>query len=105
MRTQVLKMFKNIRMLSVSLTYAALLIVGCSPLDRPPLTISETSLIGNPNPAVPLAATERVRFFGKTEGWIVDEINAGEFVNSHYIKNPINRCYYCKTHSEYRRTP
>ena len=60
MRTQVLKMFKNIRMLSVSLTYAALLIVGCSPLDQPPLTISETSLIGNPNPAVPLAAIMRV---------------------------------------------
>ena len=47
-------------MLSVSLTYAALLIVGCSPLDQPPVTISETSLIGNPNPAVPLAAIMRV---------------------------------------------
>ena len=47
-------------MLSVSLTYASLLIVGCSPLDQPPLTISETSLIGNPNPAVPLAAIMRV---------------------------------------------
>jgi len=55
-----LKMFKNIRMLFVSLAYTSLLIVGCSPLDQSPLTISETSLIGNPNPAVPLAAIMRV---------------------------------------------
>ncbi len=59
---------------------------------------SKARIVHAVSPAVPLAATERVRFFGKTEGWIVDEINAGEFVNSDYIKNPINRCYYCKTH-------
>tara|TARA_B100001123_G_scaffold449178_1_gene613420 strand:- start:2199 stop:3029 length:831 start_codon:yes stop_codon:yes gene_type:complete len=59
---------------------------------------SDARIVHAVSPAVPFAATERVRFFGNTEGWTVDEINAGEFLNADYIKNPVNRCYYCKTH-------
>ena len=50
------------------------------------------------SPAVPPAATRRVRAYAGTEGWALEVINAGEFVDPLYRRNPVNRCYYCKTH-------
>lgn len=47
--------------------------------------------------AVPDEATVRCRELASRYGWPLDEIDAHEFDNAHYIANPVNRCYYCKS--------
>ena len=49
------------------------------------------------SPAVPPAATERVRARASREGWRLTVTGAGEFDDSRYRDNPVNRCYFCKT--------
>ena len=49
------------------------------------------------SPAVPLAATARVRELSEREGWELREIGAGEFADPDYRANPYNRCYFCKS--------
>ena len=49
------------------------------------------------SPAVPLAATIRVRDFASREGWQLTEVDAGEFRDPQYRSNPINRCFFCKS--------
>jgi len=48
------------------------------------------------SPAVPRAATARVRQFAKDLDWNLQEIQAGEFKDKRYIGNPYNRCFFCK---------
>lgn len=50
------------------------------------------------SPAVPPAATARVRALAEREGWRISVLEAGEFGDARYVENPVNRCYYCKTH-------
>ena len=47
--------------------------------------------------AVPAEATERTREIADREGWKLIVLDAGEFGNSDYMRNPVNRCFYCKT--------
>jgi uncharacterized protein len=49
------------------------------------------------SPAVPQAATARVRRYADSEGWNVTWLDAGEFDDPNYRANPVNRCYYCKS--------
>jgi uncharacterized protein len=49
------------------------------------------------SPAVPVAATARVREMAEREGWELQEIAAGEFADPAYRSNPYNRCYFCKS--------
>jgi pyridinium-3,5-biscarboxylic acid mononucleotide sulfurtransferase len=49
------------------------------------------------SPAVPPAATERVRVMAAREGWRLTVTGAGEFDDQRYRNNPVNRCYFCKT--------
>lgn len=49
------------------------------------------------SPAVPAEATERVRLYAANEGWRLQLLEAGEFQDSDYLKNPVDRCFYCKT--------
>ena len=49
------------------------------------------------SPAVPEEAGERVRDHAKRFGWSVEWVDAREFADERYRKNPVNRCYYCKT--------
>lgn len=49
------------------------------------------------SPAVPSEATERVRALATQYGWQLEVINAGEFNSADYMKNPLNRCFFCKT--------
>jgi pyridinium-3,5-biscarboxylic acid mononucleotide sulfurtransferase len=49
------------------------------------------------SPAVPPEATARVRAYAEREGWRLDVIDAGEFADPDYLRNPANRCYFCKT--------
>ncbi|HMX17426.1 MAG TPA: hypothetical protein PKD29_11275 [Rhodocyclaceae bacterium] len=57
----------------------------------PPLVVHAVS------PAVPPAATERVRRHADRQGWQLRELGAGEMTDPNYLANPYDRCYYCKT--------
>jgi uncharacterized protein len=50
------------------------------------------------SPAVPPEATERVQALAASEGWDLRIIDAGEFADADYLKNPLNRCFFCKGH-------
>jgi len=47
--------------------------------------------------AVPPDATQRTETLSIAEGWQLQQISAGEFNDERYVKNPVNRCFYCKT--------
>jgi pyridinium-3,5-biscarboxylic acid mononucleotide sulfurtransferase len=49
------------------------------------------------SPAVPGEATQRVRGLANEHGWALEIIDAGEFADADYRRNPANRCFYCKT--------
>lgn len=49
------------------------------------------------SPAVPAEATRRVQALAQREGWTLNVIDAGEFADTDYRSNPVNRCFYCKT--------
>ena len=59
---------------------------------------TRVAMIHAVSPAVPPEATERVRRLAETEGWDLSVLDAGEFADARYVHNPINRCYFCKTH-------
>lgn len=48
------------------------------------------------SPAVPAAATARVKDHAMRHGWDLRLLEAGEFADPDYLKNPVNRCYFCK---------
>jgi uncharacterized protein len=50
------------------------------------------------SPAVPADATARVREFARERGAPLTVLNAGEFADEAYRRNPLNRCYFCKSH-------
>ncbi|KAA3628335.1 MAG: adenine nucleotide alpha hydrolase [Proteobacteria bacterium] len=50
------------------------------------------------SPAVPPKATERVEAYAAREGWDLTIVDAGEFADPIYRANPVDRCYYCKSH-------
>ena len=49
------------------------------------------------SPAVPPSATQRVKDHAAQHGWSLHIVGAGEFEDPDYLKNPVNRCYFCKT--------
>ncbi len=49
------------------------------------------------SPAVPADATRRVRRFAARLGWRLTEIDAGEFDDADYVRNPVDRCFFCKS--------
>jgi uncharacterized protein len=54
------------------------------------------------SPAVPAAATARVKDYADRHGWTLRLIDAGEMADPVYRSNPVDRCFYCKTNL-YRR--
>ncbi len=48
------------------------------------------------SPAVPPAATARVRETAGVEGWDLHLVSAGEFGDEAYLRNPYRRCFHCK---------
>lgn len=46
--------------------------------------------------AVPAEATQRVQSLAKSEGWVLQIVDAGEFARQDYVSNPVNRCFHCK---------
>ena len=49
------------------------------------------------SPAVPPAATARVRARAEKENWRLTITGAGEFEEARYRDNPVDRCYFCKS--------
>lgn len=49
------------------------------------------------SPAVPVEATVRTRALAEREGWTLRVVDAGEFNDEHYLANPVNRCFFCKS--------
>jgi uncharacterized protein len=49
------------------------------------------------SPAVPPEATERVQRFAEREGWNLRIIDAQEFADPDYLRNPVTRCFHCKS--------
>lgn len=61
------------------------------------LTFGEVQAFHAISPAVPTAATDRVRHYSKKGSWDLEVFDAGEFKDKNYLSNPYNRCYYCKS--------
>lgn len=59
--------------------------------------VGHAEIIHAVSPAVPPAATERVRARAALEGWHLMVTGTGEFEDPRYRENPVNRCYFCKT--------
>ena len=49
------------------------------------------------SPAVPILATQRVQRYARAENWRLRIADAGEFRDSRYMNNPVDRCFYCKS--------
>ncbi len=47
--------------------------------------------------AVPKDAAERLQRYARQEGWILKWIDAAEMADRNYVRNPVNRCYFCKS--------
>lgn len=58
---------------------------------------SDATMFHAASPAVPAAATRRVREYADRCGWQLEVIDAGEFADDRYLANPANRCFFCKT--------
>ena len=71
---------------SMTLAYLAM-----GAMIRPPLLVHAIS------PAVPADATARVRHHAERKGWALQCLDAGEFSDTRYVANPVDRCYFCKT--------
>lgn len=48
-------------------------------------------------PAVPRAATERVRRTADALGWQLRLVQSAELSDDRYLTNPVDRCFFCKT--------
>lgn len=60
------------------------------------MTDIEVTVFHAASPAVPHDAAARVSRRAETGGWRLRVLNAGEFDDSGYVANPLNRCFYCK---------
>jgi len=49
-------------------------------------------------PSVPSQDSERVRETAAAEGWDLRLVTAGEMDDPNYVNNPVDRCFYCKSH-------
>lgn len=59
---------------------------------------ARATLVHAVSPAVPEAATLRVREFAAAREASLVVLDAGEFSDEAYRANPSNRCYFCKSH-------
>ena len=49
------------------------------------------------SPAVPAAALERLQAIAARQQWALDIVDAGELRDPDYRRNPLDRCYFCKS--------
>ncbi len=62
------------------------------------LAPAETVIAHAISPAVPDEASARVRSWAEHEGWKLEQVSSNEFADERYLANPVNRCYFCKSH-------
>ena len=48
--------------------------------------------------AVPPDATARVVEQATRHGWVLEQVETGEFADERYLANPVDRCFHCKSH-------
>lgn len=72
----------------------SLLLADVAHAEAPASTVVAHSV----TPAVPLAATERVRRTADALGWDLRVVESAEFSDPRYLDNPVDRCFFCKTH-------
>lgn len=58
---------------------------------------SPTIVVHTISPAVPFDDTLRVKQMAQSQNWDLHLIESGEFQDENYLKNPINRCFFCKS--------
>lgn len=58
--------------------------------------VIDVEVIHAVSPAVPHSATDLVEAYAKREDWQLTVVKSGEFQDEKYLKNPVNRCYFCK---------
>jgi uncharacterized protein len=58
----------------------------------------DTLLLHAASPAVPREATERLERLAAERDWHLQIVDAGEFADPRYRANPVDRCFYCKSH-------
>lgn len=62
------------------------------------LTLGENAtMVHSCSAAVPQADTRRIEIYAHNQGWQLNIVRAGEMDSPAYQKNPVDRCYYCKT--------
>jgi pyridinium-3,5-biscarboxylic acid mononucleotide sulfurtransferase len=57
---------------------------------------ARVSMLHAVGPAVPAAATARVRRHAERHGWALRLVEAGEMDDPQYLRNPVDRCFHCK---------
>ncbi len=72
----------------------SLLLADVAHETRPRTTV----VVHSVSPAVPPAATRRVRQVAADLGWHLEIVDSHEFEDPRYLANPRNRCYFCKSH-------
>ncbi len=96
----------NISPLEVLLQQCKGVLIACSGgIDSLLLAVTAHRTLGRKchvvhsvGPSVPSEATERVKTFAEKEGWRLHLISSEEFQDENYLSNPLNRCFFCKTH-------
>ncbi|WP_413282630.1 hypothetical protein [Vibrio sp. MA40-2] len=58
---------------------------------------TDAQMVHATSAAVPKLDTKRVMDYTKKYGWNLKLVETGEMNKEEYLKNPVNRCYHCKT--------
>ncbi len=58
---------------------------------------AEVTMFHAVSAAVPPAASARVKHYAARQAWRLNIIDAHEFDDEHYLANPANRCFFCKS--------
>jgi uncharacterized protein len=58
---------------------------------------ADITVVHAASPAVPAAATGRVRDYARWQGWRLVCLDAGELADPAYRANPVDRCFHCKS--------
>ncbi len=57
---------------------------------------NNATMVHATSPAVPQDDTAKIQQYAADQGWKLTFIQTGEFEDSNYLSNPVNRCYFCK---------
>lgn len=61
------------------------------------LLLGRVRMVHATSPAVPATARDLITRHADAEGWHLSMLQTGEFSDENYRRNPVNRCYFCKS--------